>query len=72
MAKSASKNSRRTANKLFVVRKYIKALDAAQAIRMDKKTPVHDCYVDDEWARGQRQELAGAIGFTVQHQDSDA
>lgn len=58
-------------SKLFVVRKYIKAIDAAQAIRKDKKTAVHDVWVDDEWAKGQRNQLADAIGFSMERKDTE-
>lgn len=34
--------------------------NALQAIKRDKETPVHDCWVNDEW--GQKH-LASAIGF---------
>lgn len=61
----------RSKPKLFVVRKYIKATDAAQAIRKDKQTPVHDVWVDDEWAKGQRNQLADAIGFGVERKTED-
>ena len=46
--------------KMYVVRKYIKAISAAQAIRKDKATPVHDVWIDETW---HKNELAGAIGF---------
>lgn len=35
--------------KRFVVRKYIMANSATQAIRLDKKTPVDDVWVDEKW-----------------------
>ena len=46
--------------KMFIVRKYIKANDAASAIKLDKTTPVHDVWVDDNW---KDKHLADAIGF---------
>jgi hypothetical protein len=46
--------------KMYIVKKYIKAISASQAIRKDRNTPVHDVWVDDEWSK---KELAGAIGF---------
>ena len=46
--------------KMYVVRKYIMAANAAQAIRKDKTTPVHDAWVDTEW---KTDHLASAIGF---------
>ena len=49
--------------KMYIVRKYIKADNAAQAIRKDKTTPVHDVWISDEWKEKQHQHLASAIGF---------
>ena len=46
--------------KLYVIRKYIKAVSVSQAVRRDKNTPVHDCWVDDDW---KKNSLTDAIGF---------
>lgn len=46
--------------KMYVVRKYIRANNAAQAIRKDKTTPPHDVFVDNEW---KNKSLPEAIGF---------
>jgi hypothetical protein len=48
--------------KMYVVRKYIKATNATQAILKDKTTKVHDVYIDAEW---QSRHLPSAIGFHV-------
>lgn len=48
--------------KMYIIRKYIKAYDASQAIRKDKLTPVHDVWVDETW---KAEHLAEAIGFNV-------
>lgn len=37
--------------KQFIVRKYIMAESASQAIRLEKKTPVHDVWVDEDWKK---------------------
>lgn len=37
--------------KLFVVRKYIMAKDSLEAIKLEKKAPVDDVWVDDEWRK---------------------
>lgn len=37
--------------KLFIVRKYVKAVSAAEAIRLEKKAPVDDVWVDDDWKK---------------------
>ena len=59
---------RKEKEKMYVVKKYIKALSASSAIRLDKTTPVHDVWVDEDW---KKNSLAGAIGFTVEHQEEE-
>jgi hypothetical protein len=49
--------------KLYVVRKYIKALTAADAIRKERKASVEEVLVDDEWRKNQTDSLAGSMGF---------
>lgn len=49
------------AKKLFVVKKYIMANSAQQAIRLDKKTPPDDVWVDETW---KNNNLSSAIGFS--------
>lgn len=49
--------------KLYVVRKYIRATSAAQAIRLDRERPVDDVWIDDEWKKSGSSELASAVGF---------
>lgn len=46
--------------KMYIVRKYIRATSAIQAIKRDKLTPVHDVWIDEKW---QDKGLAEAIGF---------
>ena len=48
--------------KLYVVRKYIMAISVVQAIKKEKETPVHDCWIQDEW---KTDHLASAIGFEL-------
>lgn len=48
--------------KLYIVRKYIKAKDVKSALRKEPKTAVHDLWIDEEW---RNQHLASAIGFEV-------
>lgn len=54
--------------KLYVIRKYIKANNAAAAIRKDKTTPVHDVWVDEGF---KDKSLADAIGFHVENPTED-
>ena len=41
-----------TKHKLFIIRKYIMAKNANDAIKKDKTSPVDDVWVDDEWKKG--------------------
>lgn len=50
--------------KLFVVRKYIKALSAADAISKDPTSPVDEIYVDSDW-KSSKGGLADALGFNT-------
>jgi hypothetical protein len=56
--------SKNKEKKLFIVRKYIMAKSATEAIKMDKLTPVDDVWVDDEWKKGQEARLESSMGFT--------
>ena len=46
--------------KLYIVRKYIKAVSVKHALRLEPKTDVHDCWVDEGF---KTTHLADAIGF---------
>jgi len=48
-------------DKLFVIRKYIFAKSAVDAIKKDKTTPVEDVWVDDDFKK--TISGASAIGF---------
>jgi len=50
--------------KMFIVRKRIKAVSALDAIRLDKKTPVDDVWVDENWSReNEREDSSRSLGF---------
>lgn len=55
--------------KLFLVRKFIMASSAKDAIRKDKDTPVDEVWVDEDWKKGNATPLASAIGFQVYPND---
>ena len=55
---------------MFVIRKYIKARSALEAIQIEKNKPVDDVWVDDEWKKGGNKDLASAIGFVVSNDDN--
>lgn len=46
--------------KMYLVRKYIKAVDVKQALRKEPKTPVHDLMIEKNWSE---KHLPDAIGF---------
>lgn len=56
--------------KMFILRKYVRAKSASDAIRKDKLTPVDDCWVDEDWKK-QQTALESAIGFTVNPEDDE-
>ena len=53
-------------DKLFVVRQYVKAKNAKEAIRKAKSQPIDDVWVDEEW---KKNNLASAIGFEIDRHD---
>jgi len=50
-------------NKMFIIRKYVMARSVQEAIKREKSAPIHEVFIDDEWSKGNRTELANAIGF---------
>ena len=55
----------------FVVRKYVLANSARDAIKREKKIAVCDVWVDDDWKKEHSKELAPAIGFNVPDNDDE-
>lgn len=49
--------------KLFVIKKYVKARNARSAIKLEKNIEVDDCWVDEEWRKNGTDKLAEAVGF---------
>lgn len=50
-------------DKLYIIKKYIKAPSAAVAIRRERNHPVDDVWVDDEWRKNNTDRLADTMGF---------
>jgi hypothetical protein len=46
----------------YIIRKFVDASTVQEAIRMDRKTPVHDCYLK-EGEEMHEQSSTSAIGF---------
>lgn len=59
-------------SKLYVIRKYIKASSAADAIRKERKTPVDEIWLDEDWKKGIASGLAEAIGFSHPTEGDDS
>lgn len=49
--------------KLFILRTYVKAKNAPDAIRKGRKIQPDDVYVSEDWKEGKIREYADAIGF---------
>jgi hypothetical protein len=54
---------RRDTRKLFVIRKFVMARSAADALKLDRNTPPDDVFVDDDWKQGKAGSLEKALGF---------
>jgi hypothetical protein len=51
--------------KLYVIKKFVMANSAAQAMRLERTTPVDSVWIDEEWSKGNARELAAALGYMV-------
>lgn len=51
--------------KMYVIKKFVMANSAQQAIRKERKAPVDSVWIDDDWAKGNSKTLESAIGFTI-------
>ena len=51
--------------KRYIVRKYIMATSAQQALKRERSMRPDDCWVDETWIKDNPKELISAIGFTV-------
>jgi len=58
-------------DKLFVIKKYVKASCASEAIRKEKHIKVDDCWVDDDWRKNNKDNLADAIGFVYEEPEKN-
>lgn len=55
------------AEKLFIIKKYVRAKSASEAIRKEKKIAVDDVWVDEDWRKSATDKLADQMGFTIEH-----
>lgn len=54
----------------YVIRKYVMASSAQEAIRMDKRTPVDDCWVDEKWLDKFDSKLFD-VGFNIKDKNNE-
>jgi len=57
--------------KRYVVRKYIMAHSAQEALRKERRVRPDDCWIDDDWKKDNQANLVSAIGFTVDQEYED-
>lgn len=57
--------------KRFIVRKYIMASSAHEALKKERRIRPDDCWVDDEWKKENPNQLTSAIGFSVEQEYYD-
>jgi hypothetical protein len=55
----------------YIVRKYIMANSAIEAIELEKESPVHDVWIDEDYKNEQRRELASCIGFAMSSEEEE-
>jgi hypothetical protein len=51
--------------KRFIVRKYIMATSAHEALKKERRMRPDDVWVDDDWKKDNPTQLQSAIGFTA-------
>lgn len=56
-------------DKLYKVRYYVKAKDMMDARRIAKKSEPHEIWIDTDWKENKNNQLAKAVGFTIDEND---
>jgi hypothetical protein len=51
--------------KRFIVRKYVMATCAQEALKKERHYRPDDIWLDEEWAKNHHKDLGSAIGFTT-------
>lgn len=51
--------------KLFVIKKYVWATSASNALKLEKKTKADDCWIDEEFKRQQDLKTKVPMGFVT-------
>lgn len=53
--------------KMFVVKKYIMAHSAQEALNKERKVRPDDIWVDEDFRKENKYELESSVGFQVEH-----
>lgn len=62
------KKKPKVALKRFIVKKYIMAKSAHEALKLERKVRPDDCWVDEDWKKENPDKLVSAIGFSIQQE----
>lgn len=54
-------------HKLFIVKKYIIATSAYEALKKERRVRPDDVWVDEDWRKENKFNQESAIGFEVEH-----
>lgn len=57
--------------KRFIVRKYVMAKTAQEALRIERKFRPDDVWVDEDWKKDNPNKLESAVGFTIETEYDD-
>lgn len=53
---------------MFVIKKYIMATSAHDALKRERMFRPDDCWVDEDWKKEHKNDnLQSCIGFTIEH-----
>jgi hypothetical protein len=58
-------------DKLYIVRKYIKAKNALDAIKKENDHAVDDVWLDEDWKKGCGEQFTNAVGFMTLPKNDD-
>ena len=53
--------------KLFIVKKYIMAESAHDALKRERRHRPDDVWVDEEWKKENKYQLESVIGYNIEH-----
>lgn len=57
--------------KMFVLRKYVRARNALEAVKIAKTKEWDEVYISEDWKEGKNKNMATAIGFDDGRSDDD-